>query len=76
MLNLLLFAGLVDGIPHRIMIDVAIGELHSLALTTDGIIFSWGANDCGQLGRDTSAISAATAGWVLSCLLELGFVAL
>jgi uncharacterized repeat protein (TIGR01451 family) len=34
---------------------VAAGEKHSLALTTDGHVLSWGGNDQGQLGDGTTA---------------------
>ncbi|MCC8065996.1 MAG: hypothetical protein LIO94_02670, partial [Clostridiales bacterium] len=33
------------------IIDVAAGENHSLALTTDGRVYAWGSNDRGQLGN-------------------------
>jgi alpha-tubulin suppressor-like RCC1 family protein len=31
--------------------QVAVGGVHSCALTTDGRLFCWGANDLGQVGR-------------------------
>lgn len=34
--------------------DVAAGNSHSLALTTDGQIYAWGYNDFGQLGNGTT----------------------
>ena len=36
---------------------VAAGGLHSLALTTDGRLFSWGSNQYGQLGNGTTTDS-------------------
>ena len=32
------------------VISVAAGEKHSMALTSNGLVFTWGANGCGQLG--------------------------
>ena len=38
------------------IVQIAVGDDFSLALATDGRIWSWGANDCGQLGLgDTKA---------------------
>ena len=33
------------------MVQVATGRYHTLALTDDGVVYSWGLNDWGQLGR-------------------------
>jgi tRNA A-37 threonylcarbamoyl transferase component Bud32 len=33
------------------LIDVCCGDYHSLALTADGEIYSWGLNDAGQIGN-------------------------
>jgi len=40
--------------PLTNIISVAAGENHALALTSDGTVWSWGANDKGQLGDGTS----------------------
>jgi alpha-tubulin suppressor-like RCC1 family protein len=42
--------------PARILRckDVAAGNWHSLALTTDGQLYAWGYNDFGQLGNGTT----------------------
>lgn len=37
------------------------GSRHSAALTSNGFLFTWGANDCGQLGLPSSAVAAAHA---------------
>ena len=34
--------------------QVACGSHHSLCLTADGDIFSWGQNNCGQIGSGTT----------------------
>jgi alpha-tubulin suppressor-like RCC1 family protein len=31
--------------------EIAAGNTHSLCLTNEGTVFSWGSNDCGELGR-------------------------
>lgn len=36
---------------RRVFVDVASGEIHNLALTSDGKVWSWGGNASGQLGR-------------------------
>jgi alpha-tubulin suppressor-like RCC1 family protein len=39
---------LVQGLPEIKLI--ACGENHSVAVTTDNVLFTWGLNSCGQLG--------------------------
>lgn len=34
------------------IIDISCGKKHTLALSDQGIIFSWGSNEYGQLGLD------------------------
>ncbi|CCG81367.1 putative Ran exchange factor Prp20/Pim1 [Taphrina deformans PYCC 5710] len=36
------------------VVDVAVGGMHAAALTKDGLIYTWGVNDQGALGRDTT----------------------
>ena len=38
----------------RKVVAVACGSHHSLCLTQDGDIFSWGQNNCGQIGSGTT----------------------
>ncbi|OQS06735.1 regulator of chromosome condensation (RCC1) [Thraustotheca clavata] len=45
---------------HRVVSKVAAGENHSLALTSDGQLFSWGSNSYGQLGFPLKQTSAAS----------------
>ncbi|KAL4185963.1 hypothetical protein AMTRI_Chr10g233460 [Amborella trichopoda] len=45
----------VAGLPEREVCYVGCGHYHSLALTCDGEVWSWGRNDEGQLGRGLSA---------------------
>jgi alpha-tubulin suppressor-like RCC1 family protein len=40
---------------------IAAGERHTLALATDGTIWTWGANDRGQLGIDTTTNQVSPA---------------
>ena len=41
------------------IIDVAAGGYHSLAVDSDGHVWSWGLNDKGQLGYGTTENSGA-----------------
>lgn len=47
----MLFAALVDGLAQTNIIAIAVGEHHSLALSSSGSLYSWGDNSHGQLGR-------------------------
>ena len=41
-------------LPEKVgVVQVACGGMHSLVLTKDGKVYSWGVNDQGALGRDT-----------------------
>lgn len=35
------------------VVHIAVGGMHAAALTHDGLIYTWGSNDHGALGRDT-----------------------
>ncbi|KAK2182866.1 hypothetical protein NP493_331g00003 [Ridgeia piscesae] len=39
----------------RKVIEVACGSHHSMALTSDGEIFAWGQNNCGQVGTGSTS---------------------
>ena len=41
------------GVASLLMIAVAAGNIHNLALGADGIVWGWGANDSYQLGDTT-----------------------
>ncbi len=45
----------VDGLWALPVLQLAAGDSHSAALTSNGFLFSWGANDRGQLGLPTAA---------------------
>ena len=36
------------------VVDVAVGGMHAAALTKEGVLYTWGVNDQGALGRDTT----------------------
>jgi len=40
----------VTALGNKKIIDVSCGELHTLALTETGTLYSFGGNTCGQLG--------------------------
>jgi alpha-tubulin suppressor-like RCC1 family protein len=42
---------LIEGLGELIIIMVACGDAHSAALTSDGIVLTWGGGGCGQLGH-------------------------
>lgn len=41
------------------VVHVAVGGMHAAALTHDGLIYTWGVNDNGALGRDTKWVKGA-----------------
>ncbi len=41
----------VTGITDAVFVDVACGSDHTIALTDDGEVYTWGDNDYSQLGR-------------------------
>ena len=47
----------VPGLPD--LLDVAGGRNHAVALAADGTVWTWGANDSGQLGRGDFAAHTA-----------------
>ncbi|XP_077154207.1 RCC1 and BTB domain-containing protein 1 [Ranitomeya variabilis] len=44
----------VDVLPKRV-VQVACGSHHSMVLTSNGEVFAWGYNNCGQIGSGTTA---------------------
>ena len=50
-------SGLVGGIASRAAAQVACGKTHSVALTAEGDVYTWGAGDEGQLGTGRTAPS-------------------
>ncbi len=46
---------LVTALAKKTVVAVSCGEAHTLALDDNGIIYSFGANGCGQLGQDMPA---------------------
>jgi alpha-tubulin suppressor-like RCC1 family protein len=51
-------AGALQGLTFK---QVAAGRYHSVAVTADGRVYTWGLNDFGQLGRAATAAPAAVA---------------
>ncbi len=49
----------VEGLWALPVASLAAGDSHSAALTMNGFLFSWGANDKGQLGLPKNAEAAA-----------------
>ncbi|XP_060103049.1 probable E3 ubiquitin-protein ligase HERC6 [Heteronotia binoei] len=48
----------IDGLSPRKVIQVACGHYHTIALTKDGKVFSWGQNTYGQLGIEGGEVSS------------------
>ncbi|MFT3783399.1 MAG: Ig-like domain-containing protein [Nibricoccus sp.] len=49
-----------DGVLNgKIVVAIAAGNRHSLALCSDGTVAAWGDNDMGQLGDGTTILNAA-----------------
>jgi alpha-tubulin suppressor-like RCC1 family protein/ankyrin repeat protein len=47
-------------LQRRCVVNVAAAENHSLCVTKDGMVFSWGSNRFGQLGDSAVAVSAGS----------------
>ncbi|KAE9380821.1 RCC1/BLIP-II [Stipitochalara longipes BDJ] len=43
------------------IVDIAVGGMHCVALARDNKIYTWGVNDLGALGRDTSSDASDNA---------------
>jgi alpha-tubulin suppressor-like RCC1 family protein len=43
---------IINELCDQQIIDISYGEFHVLSLTKSGKCFSWGFNDCGQLGME------------------------
>lgn len=56
--KMLLPSPITAGIKQEIMVQIACGSNHCLALTQKGAIFAWGQNKAGQLGVDGFNIHA------------------
>jgi alpha-tubulin suppressor-like RCC1 family protein len=52
----------IDAFKKDFIIDIVAGEVHSLALTDDSRLFSWGSNKNGQLGVNPAELSSGNAG--------------
>jgi alpha-tubulin suppressor-like RCC1 family protein len=46
----------INGFNNEKIISIACGGRHSIALTSSGKVYSWGHNDCGQLGINKQGI--------------------
>jgi alpha-tubulin suppressor-like RCC1 family protein len=52
----------IDAFKKDFILDIVAGEVHSLALTDDNRLFSWGSNKNGQLGINPAELSSGNAG--------------
>ncbi len=46
---------LLTALSKKFVVAVSCGEAHTLALDDNGVVYSFGANGCGQLGQDMPA---------------------
>ncbi len=44
---------LESGVPLQNVVKISVGTSHTMALTKDGNVYSWGNNSCGELGIDS-----------------------
>mmetsp|Transcript_7429 Transcript_7429/g.10544 ORF Transcript_7429/g.10544 Transcript_7429/m.10544 type:complete len:81 (-) Transcript_7429:2391-2633(-) len=44
----------INALADRFIVDVGCGESHSVALTSEGEVYSWGGGSMGQLGLGDS----------------------
>ena len=49
-------------LEHKVVVQVACGDAHSLALTQDGLVFAWGYSYHGQLGLGITSESSESMG--------------
>lgn len=40
----------IEALREKSIVDISLGSVHCLALTSDGKVYGWGENDKGQLG--------------------------
>ncbi|XP_018107775.1 probable E3 ubiquitin-protein ligase HERC6 isoform X2 [Xenopus laevis] len=50
----------ISGLSNTKIMQISCGNFHSVALSEDGRVFSWGQNKCGQLGLGSQIINQAT----------------
>ncbi|XP_020707195.2 E3 ubiquitin-protein ligase HERC2 isoform X3 [Athalia rosae] len=48
---------IVEGLRGKIVVHVAVGALHCLAVTDTGQVYAWGDNDHGQQGNGTTVVN-------------------
>ncbi|XP_069745781.1 RCC1 and BTB domain-containing protein 2-like isoform X2 [Narcine bancroftii] len=56
-------------LQHKKVIEVACGSHHSMTLTSDGEVYAWGYNNCGQVGSGSTS-NQPTPRRVSSCLQD------
>lgn len=44
----------VTALADEVIVDIAVGISHSLAVTREGVVYAWGRNSDGQLGQGTT----------------------
>jgi alpha-tubulin suppressor-like RCC1 family protein len=43
---------IIPSLENEVVVDIAVGEHQSFAVTEEGVIYSWGLNQYGSLGRN------------------------
>ena len=44
----------MGALGEKFVVDVACGSLHCICCTSDGMVYTWGDNDEGQIGNDST----------------------
>ena len=55
-------------LAEKVVVDVACGSLHCVCCTSDGEVYTWGDNDEGQIGNDSTTPVQGPQVYVCVCV--------